>query len=145
MPSQTWVREDAALLVLRISKTISSADFSRAPAVPIDVGRGGIARGLDPERVAQHVIDDVVVCVVEFEPAAASGSVMSPQGQVQQLVREHKHEIVAGEPGRKGRICNQAAGCENAHCRHAIVEIDTHRCGKASKMRQWHGDQGATQ
>jgi hypothetical protein len=44
-------------------------------------------------------------------------------------VREHEHEIVTGEPGRKSRICNQAAGRENAHCRHAIVEIDTHRCG----------------
>ncbi len=94
----------------------------------------------DPERVPQHVIDDVVVGVIEFEPAAASGSVVSAQGQVQQLVREHEHEIVAGEPGRKGRICNQAAGRENAHCRHAIVEINTYRCGQAGKMRQRHGD-----
>ena len=94
----------------------------------------------DPERVPQHVVDDVVVGVVEFEPAAALGAVVGPQGQVQQLVRKHEHEIVAGEPGRKGRIGNQAAGRENAHRRHAIVEIDTHRCGQAGKVRQRHGD-----
>ena len=124
------------MLVLRISRTISSADFSRAPGM----SRPPAGIAVTPSACAQHVIDDVVVRVIEFQPAAASGSVVGSQGQMQQLVREHEHEIVIGEPGRKGRICNQAAGGENAHCRHAIVEIDTHRCGKAGKVRQWHRD-----
>ena len=90
------------------------------------------------ESVPQHVVDDVIVGIIELEPAAAPGPVVSSQGQMQQLVREHEHQVVVGETGGKGRICNQAARRKYAHCRHAIVELDAHRGGETGKMRQRH-------
>ena len=38
------------------------------------------AHSITAELLGQHVVDDVVVCVVEFELATASSSVVCPQG-----------------------------------------------------------------
>ena len=50
----------------------------------------------DTERVPQHVIYDVVVRVIKLQPAAAPGSVVGSQGQMQQLVRKNEYQIVIG-------------------------------------------------
>jgi hypothetical protein len=47
--------------------------------------------------------------------------------EVQQLVREHEDELVRPSAGRERRVDDQAAGGEDAHRRHAIVERDADR------------------
>ena len=109
--------------IRRISSTICSADFSRAPGM----SRPPAGNRRDAERDAQHVVDDVVVRVVELEPADALGAVVGAQRKVQELVRQHEDQLVVVEPRGEGRIGDQTAGREHAHGRHALVDVDAHR------------------
>ena len=94
----------------------------------------------DAELGAQHVVDDVVVRVVELELARALGAVVRAQREMQQLVRQHEHQLVVVEPRGEVRVGDQPAGREHAHGRHAIVERDAHRGGQSGEMRQRHRD-----
>ena len=102
----------------RISSTISSADFSRAP------GMSSPPAGIvgDAERRAQHVVDDVVVRVVELELAASPWRGHGSAGPDAAVRARARTRVVVVEPRGEVRIGDQPAGREHAHGRHALVE-----------------------
>ena len=96
--------------------------------------------GGEAEFAAQDVVDDVVVRVVELEPAGAAGAVMGAKCQMKQFMCQHKDQFVVLQPRGEAGIGDHPAGGEDAHGRDAPVEIDAHRGGQSRKMRQRHRD-----
>ena len=130
------MRDCISSALRRISITISSAT-ARARARHVEpAGRDRSKAQFRP----QDVVDDVVVGVIELEPAAAARAVMRAKRQMQELMRQHEHQFIVLQARGKARIYEQSAGREYPHRRNAPVETDADRGREPAEMRQRHRD-----
>ena len=89
---------------------------------------------------AQHVVDDVIVRVVELHAVAAARAVVRAQRKVQHFMRQHEHQLVVFQLGNKRRIRHHAPGGKHAHRRHACIDVHARGGHQARQMRKRHGD-----